>query len=291
MFKKTAMTLVLALLLIGAVGCQKNENAVDQQAEQPADPQEMISYDGELNPLSKWYEEQKIESRCTFGERSDIYKEISYKAANDSAQISGYFGKQVIFLTDASMKKEEIYKIAQYFLFNEIDHHQDIVQWTAEFKGKVRYKVCLRFADKARTSVAVYEMVKGKIKSKPYAVIDYKDQIKEDVSDGKVRFCFDAGTDELESFVHPQLKKKVTGAVYSSRVVVFTQMTREQQERIAAAAAQEFVDETIKNSEDNAKIFLGMHVSISYFGEIQKPELFFVWDKNKDKLLRAEAGK
>lgn len=296
--KKMGMVLILALSLMCMAGCQENNSAVDQNGGQSADQasgvSELPSY-VDTNPLKDWFEEQKLvdddNGRVTYGDRENFLESVSYKAVNDSAQITGYYGDQVVYVQDTSMKEEDFDKMAQFFFFNELDNQNDVVEWTAEFKGKAKYKVFLRFADRERTSVALYKISKGKPESKPYAVIDYKDQIKKMMTDGDVRRCIAKGKQEIETHMHPQLNKKVTGAVESITVVFFSKMTKEQQQRIAAAEAQRFVDEHIKDDEDNEKIFLGIRVGISYFGEKQEPEMFFMWDKNKDKLLRAETEK
>ena len=304
--KKIGMALVLVLSLMCMAGCQGNGSAADQSggqsadqtgeqsADQTSDTSELPSY-GDTNPLKEWYEEQKLvdndNGRVTYGVRENVFESVSYKAVNDSAQITGYYGDQVVYVQDTSMKEEDFDKMAQFFFFNELDLHEDVVEWTAEFKGKAKYKVFLRFADRERTSVALYKISKGKPESKPYAVIDYKDQIKKMMADGDVRRCIALGEQEIETHLHPQLNKKVTGTVESITVVFFSKMTKEQQQRIAAAEAQRFVDKRIKGDEENEKIFLGIRVGISCFGEKQEPELFFMWDKNKDKLLRAETEK
>lgn len=296
--KKMGMVLILALSLMCMAGCQGNNSTVDQTGEQSADQASGVSElpsCGDTNPLREWYEEQKLvdndNGRVTYVNRENFFESVSYKAVNDSAQIKGYFGKQIIYVWDTSMKEEDFDKMAQFFFFNELDNQNDVVEWTAEFKGKAKYKVFLRFADRERTSVALYKISKGKPESKPYAVIDYKDQIKKMMADGDVRRCIAQGKQEIETHMHPQLNKKVTGTVESITVVFLSKMTKEQQQRIAAAEAQRFVDERIKGDEDNEKIFLGIRVGISYFGEKQEPEMFFMWDKNKDKLLRAETEK
>lgn len=328
MFKKTGIALVLALSLMYTAGCQGDNNAVDQtggqqeqadqttgqkanqpaNASQPADlTSSQTTLDTELdtpkhavsvkdwNPLEEWYQEQKITSRCEFGQLKEYVKTVSYKAVNDSAQIKGYSGKQIIYVWDTSLKKNDIYKIAQFWLFNEIDGHTDVVQLMIDIRGKKSGKVCLRFADRERRSAAVYEMSKGKIKSKPYLVADYKDEIQENVAAGDVRYCFDWGSAKSESCIHPQLNREVFGKVYRSGINFLTEMTREQKERIAAAIVQTYVDVDIKTFKEDEQYeespFLGMHVSIMSFGEKEEPELFFVLDQNEDKMLRVDTEK
>lgn len=281
MKRKIVLTLLIVTFLLIGVGCGKTETV---------DSQYKVQNNNRKNPLTDWYDQNQIESKCEFISLSINYdKEVEYTSASDSFQQKGFAGEHIFLLKDPTMKKEEVYKIAQFFFFKQMDDHQNVVEWTVEVKGKVKYKVALRYADKNRKSVALYEIQKGELSSAPFDIIDYQAQIGEDsIKTGDIRYCLDQEDSVVEKHRHPQLQKQIKGIVYQSRIHLFTNLDEEEQTKIVTSIVQNYVDNEIKIDEDTKATFIGIRAIVFVFGQEYPKKLFYMLDKDKDKMLMVD---
>ena len=127
-------------------------------------PYDEKSFSLEYQKEEEWIARQNIDRRMEFFEEDDsrygTVKKIEYKAVNDKSKILGYHTEYLYALLEPYMSVEEILRIAKhYFESMQVNDHRNTVQseFVVKIKGVEKYHFWLRFTDKERKEIVIFE--------------------------------------------------------------------------------------------------------------------------------------
>ena len=290
--KKLLLLLLLTSITITSCGQEKNDNQTTSNSiSQEKTEQDSSSHftlpktETQESELSSWYNAEQIEEKCDFKSTEINYdKVIEYKGVEDQSLQKGYEGIQKISLKTPELTEDEVQKVAEYYFRKQIENKENVVQWDVqvESKGKLKYHYLLRFSNHNRKNVVLYEAKGKKINEKKYLEIKKEEQSNKEETDWQnARYCYDVKDNKAETWLHPQLGKKVKGIVQQNQLILLDDIEKEDIAKLAIATSQEYVDNEIKEDEDMTSAFLGIRLSIVKNGKEIAKDITFIWDKNK----------
>lgn len=291
--KKLLLLLLLTSITITGCGQEKKDNKTTSNSiSQEKTEQDSSSHftlpktKAQESELSSWYNAEQIEEKCDFKSTEiNFDKVIEYKGVEDQSLQKGYEGIQKISLKSPELTEDEVQKVAEYYFRKQIENKENVVQWDVqvESKGKLKYHYLLRFSNQNRTNVVFRYKAKGKkINEREYIKIEKEKQSNKEKTDWQnARYCYDVKDNKAETWLHPQLGKKVKGIIQQNQLILLDGIEKEDIAKLAIATSQEYVDNEIKEDEDMASAFLGIRLSIVKNGKEIAKDITFIWDKNK----------